>query len=105
MRERLKTLLKDFDSGRIQIDDLYSDLENLLKAGLHNELSKEESKAVRNIFDWGLDMYDPNEQPRCGFAGRLRDLWDQAFHGTYRVSEDEIRRMCNRLMAILQKGR
>lgn len=105
MRERLETLLKDFAARRIQIFELHSKLEALIKAGVANELSREESKAVRNLFDWGLDMYDPNEQPRCGIVGKLRDLWDQVFNGTYRVSEDEIRRMCDHLFALLHKGR
>lgn len=99
MRDRLIQILDAFNSDRITILEMRQQLLALLKNGLRDSIAPQEKKFLGNLV-WCLDMYDPERQPRAGFAGHMKDFFAR-FKGDYRMTHEDIRRVVGEFQSCL----
>lgn len=102
-RESLLRILRDLLDGRISVEAMRHQIEPLLKQGLRDSLSKEESKLFYDFVAWYSDQYDPKKPPRSGLIGKTRDGWAQIFRGEYRVSEADIKSQAKEIIDLMNR--
>jgi hypothetical protein len=92
LRDRFLSAIERFNDGKLDIPQLWQEVEVLNREGFRRELRKgDEERAVSEFIIWYLDMYDPQLPSRPGLLGRLRDRLDQVFRAEYRVRPEELR--------------
>ena len=100
-RKALIRILTDVLNGTISIESMSYQIEPLLKEGLDDCLSKQESRIFYNFIAWYSDQYDRKKQPRPGFLGRAKDLWAQTFRGEYRVSDEMVKAQAKKIVDLM----
>jgi hypothetical protein len=101
MRQELIELLTRFEQRAITVEELRSRIYALFKGGVEKTLLPEEATKLNDFFAWYLDMFNPNQPPRPGISGRIKDRFAQFFRGEYRVSESSLRTKAEELRKVL----
>ena len=104
MRQELIELLVRFEQRAITAEELRSRIYAMFKGGIEKTLSRQEAAKLNNFFAWYLDMFNPEQQPRTGIFGRIKDRFAQIFRGEYRVGEASLRTKAAELHKVLLSG-
>lgn len=101
MRHEIIELLTLFEQRAITVEELRSRIYAMFKGGVEKTLSAEEAAKLNDFFAWYLDFFNPNQLPRAGIIGRIKDCWAEFFRGEYRVSESSLRTNAEELRKML----
>lgn len=104
MRLELIELLTRFEQRAITAEELRSRIYAMFKEGVEKTLSPKEAIKLNDFFAGYLDFFNPNQPPRTGISGRIKDRYAQFFRGEYRVSEASLRTKAEELRTVLQSA-
>lgn len=100
---KLISVLRRFVTDDIGPTQLWSEVEELHKAGVAKGLTPEREHAFRH-FVWYLDLYDPSRPPRPGVIGRVRDVVEEELGHEPKVGKKQLHDEAVKLLRVLEAG-